>query len=156
METRLKQPAECVRGRSRSVAWVLLGWAPVLCVGLVSGLPAHAQNIGQIHSGFPQPAGPSLGGGVNDIPDDGSIDHEKLLRTLNAERQKSLVADTNKLVRLVKELNDDIARTKPQQLSDEQLRKLAEIEKLAHNVKEKMSTSVRGTPSFTAPFQPPI
>jgi hypothetical protein len=147
---RVKQPAECASGPSGWLTWA------ALCVGLLAGLPAHAQSIGQIHSGFPQGAGPSAGGGVNDIPDDSSIDHEKLLRALNADRQKSLVADTNKLMRLVKELNDDIARSRPEQLNDEQLRKLAEIEKLAHSVKEKMSMSVRGTPSFIPLFQPPI
>jgi hypothetical protein len=31
---------------------------------------------------------------------------------------------------------------------------MAEIEKLARNVKEKMSTSVRATPGFLPPMQP--
>jgi hypothetical protein len=34
------------------------------------------------------------------------------------------------------------------------LHKVAEIEKLAHNVKDKMSTSVRATPAFQTPVQP--
>jgi hypothetical protein len=36
-------------------------------------------------------------------------------------------------------------------LSSNQLRKVAEIEKLAHTIKDKMSYSVRGT----APYRPP-
>jgi len=64
------------------------------------------------------------------------------------------VNDTNKLLRLVNELNAEIARTEPSVLTADQLRKLAEIEKLARNVKEKMATSVRGTQAFEPPFQP--
>jgi hypothetical protein len=75
-------------------------------------------------------------------------DHEKMLRVLNAERQKSLVADTNKLLRLVKELNAQIASSNPIQLTSDESRKLATIEKLAHSVREKMSTSVRGLPAY--------
>ena len=77
-----------------------------------------------------------------------------MLRSQNADRQKSLVSDTNKLLRLTNELNTEIARTSPDALSDAELRKLAEIEKLAHSVKEKMSTSVRGTPAFRGPQFP--
>jgi hypothetical protein len=51
----------------------------------------------------------------------------------------------------VTELNADIARTSPEALSPDQLRRMAEIEKLARSVREKMSMSVRGTP----PFMPP-
>lgn len=79
---------------------------------------------------------------------------ERLLRARNADRQRSLVSDTNKLLLLVNELNAEIARANTGSLTPEQLRKVAEIEKLAHNVKEKMSTSVRGTPSFQPAFQP--
>jgi hypothetical protein len=81
-------------------------------------------------------------------------DNEKFLRALNAARQKSLVSDTNKLLRLVNELNVEIARANTGSLTATQLHKVAEIEKLAHNVKDRMSTSVRGTPAFQGPVQP--
>jgi hypothetical protein len=114
---------------------------------------------GQQRSGFPQPPA-QPGGGVagpgvdNDLPGGVSPEIEKMLRSQNADRQKSLVSDTNKLLRLTNELNAEIARTSPDALSDAELRKLAEIEKLAHSVKEKMSTSVRGTPAFRGPQFP--
>ena len=79
---------------------------------------------------------------------------ERLLRALNADRQKSMVSDANRLLRLAKELNAEIARTNPDSLSLDQLRKMAEIEKLARNVKEKMSTSVRGMPGYVPSMQP--
>ncbi len=90
-----------------------------------------------------------------DFGDTDSVDEEKRLRILNADRQKSLVADTNKLLKLANELNAEIAGANVESLTPAQLRKIAEIEKLAHNVKEKMSTSVRGTPVFQQQ-SPPI
>ena len=38
----------------------------------------------------------------------------------------------------------------------DQLRKLAEMEKLAHSVKDKMSTSVRGVSPYSQPFPPSL
>jgi hypothetical protein len=73
---------------------------------------------------------------------------ERRLRQLNAVQHKSLVEDTDKLLKLVTELNSEISRTNTSTLTPEQLRKVAEIEKLAHNVKDKMRTSVRGAPDF--------
>jgi hypothetical protein len=65
--------------------------------------------------------------------------------------QKSMVSDTDKLLRLVNHLSAEIAHSQPDALTPGELREVAQIEKLAHNVKDKMSTSVRGT----APFRPP-
>jgi hypothetical protein len=62
---------------------------------------------------------------------------------MNAERQKSMVSDAAKLLQLVTELNAEIEREKPESLTPSEVRQLANIEKLARNVKEKMSTSVR-------------
>jgi len=102
---------------------------------------------------LPQPIGHSTNDDL-DVSTETQMRDEKLLRALNADRQKSLVSDTNKLLRLVNELNAEIAGKQPEALSPDQLRKIAEIEKLAHSVKDKMITSVRGTPAFQAPFQP--
>lgn len=67
------------------------------------------------------------------------------MRALNAERQRSLVADANKLLKLAQELDAEVKSTSGDSLNSAELTKVAEIEKLAHKVKEKMSTSVRGT-----------
>lgn len=82
----------------------------------------------------------------------------KRLNALNAERQKSLVSDTNKLVKLTAELNAQINGTHPGSLTGAQLRMVAEIEKLAHTIREKMCTSVKGVPQLGLPapaFIPP-
>jgi hypothetical protein len=150
-------PIESLQGRAnrwvaQSADLALLVAGLILLLVLV---PVAAQNgQGTQRPVFPQPISPGPNGNQDDIPAGGPLDNEKLLRTLNSDRQKSMVADTNKLVRLVNELNAEIANNNPDSLTPEQLRKVAEIEKLAHNVKEKMSTSVRGTPAFQQPHFP--
>lgn len=127
----------------------------IVFLGLLAVRPGWGQNgATQPHVMLPSP----LGQGINDEPSespDQALIREKMLRALNADRQKSLVSDTNKLLRLVNEFNAEIAATHPDALTPGQLSKMAEIEKLARSVREKMSTSVRGTPAFAAPFQPP-
>ena len=77
---------------------------------------------------------------------------EKRLRQLNLAQHKAMVADTDKLVKLANELNAEISGTNPGLLTPEQLRKVAEIEKLAHSVKDKMRMSVQGVPGFQIPL----
>lgn len=65
---------------------------------------------------------------------------------MNADRQKSMVSDTDKLVKLARQLDAEIASNPTDELTPEELRKVAEIEKLAHNVKAKMAQSFGGGP----------
>jgi hypothetical protein len=76
---------------------------------------------------------------------------EKRLKALNAERQKAMIADTNKLVKLAAQLNAEINGKHPGELTPDQLHQVAEIEKLARSVKEKMCTSVRPSPMMQQP-----
>jgi hypothetical protein len=94
------------------------------------------------------------------FPQADSVEEQKRLRALNAERQKVIVADTEKLLKLAKELKQETSDDTSAPPSGDQLRKLAEIEKLARNVKEKM-TYTMGKPSIFSndpysvqPFQP--
>ena len=99
-----------------------------------------------------QPAPGSEGG------DPGArIARQKRLGLINAERQKSLVADTQKLVKLAAELNTEINSAHQAELTPAQLRKVAEIEKLAHSVRDKMSSPVTGISSgFDIPSVIPL
>lgn len=94
---------------------------------------------------FVQPASP-MDDLFNPSGSPDSSQFEKRLSLMNAQRQKDLVADTNKLLALVKELNEEVASSNSGELSPDQLRKVAEIEKLAHSVRDKMSESVRNAP----------
>lgn len=80
----------------------------------------------------------------------------KQMRALNADRQKSMISDTNKLVELAKELNTEMASEDGDEPSAIQLRRATEIEKLAHNVKQKMSYSIGNGPQFQDPLMVPI
>lgn len=80
------------------------------------------------------------------------------IRQLNVERQKEMVSDTDKLVRLIADLNTDVAKNHSTEFTPDQLRMLAKIEKLAKSVKEKMTNPVQGTifeDSFPPPMGPP-
>ena len=109
----------------------------------------------------PYPQFPSTNNGRNgqNFPDATSPmdreanSHEKRrIQLLNAERQKAIVSDTEKLLKLAKELNDTVAQSEPGTRSAEQLRKVEEIGKLARSVKEKMSYSVSGFSGVPAPL----
>ena len=59
----------------------------------------------------------------------------------NLDRQKQLVADTERLLNLANELKADVDKSNKDTLSLDVIKKADEIEKLAHNVKEKMKGS---------------
>jgi len=81
---------------------------------------------------------------------------ERRLNALNIERQKAMVSDTNKLLKLARELNTEIAANNTGALTEEQLHKIAEIEKLAKNVKERMAEGVpQSLPPSTLPLALP-
>lgn len=79
---------------------------------------------------------------------------ERQLKALNADRQKKLVADTEKLLRLSSELNTELSTSNSGVLTPDQKHKVNEIEKLARSVKTKMSTSVRGNQELTGSALP--
>jgi hypothetical protein len=78
------------------------------------------------------------------------------MRALNADRQKSLVSDTQKLLKLAQELNSEIETSNPNVLTEVQLRKIADIERLARNVKQKMSISFVGGPQLQESVPPQV
>jgi hypothetical protein len=80
---------------------------------------------------------------------------ERRMRALNNERQKQLVADTDKLLKLARELNEEVAKTNTDSLTPDELHKIADIEKLARNVRQRMTESV-GQPQTTLPPQAPM
>lgn len=56
----------------------------------------------------------------------------------NSERQKQLVADTDRLLTLVQQLKQEVDKTDKDQLSVDVVKRAEQIEKLARTVKEKM------------------
>jgi hypothetical protein len=130
-----------------------------LCLALllVLALPARAQG------GRPDPsyAPPYQQTGVADqeralenFPANDQGERARQLRAFNAARQKALVSDANKLLKLARELDDEVSHTNPSSLTQAQLHKVAEIEKLARSVREKMSTFLPVTPVLPGSYLP--
>jgi type VI protein secretion system component VasF len=63
-------------------------------------------------------------------------DQQEKLR--NTDRQKRLVADTDKLLELATDLKQRVDKTNKDTMSVDVIKKAEEIEKLAHSVKERM------------------
>jgi hypothetical protein len=140
METLRKMKAGVPAGEGTRRTFFGLLW-----LALALALPAAAQNgvpyqPSQASPQFKVP--PGTPATEFDSPD--QRQEQQRLKAINAARQKSLVSDTNKLLKLANELNAEIARSNAGTLTPEQLHKVAEIEKLARNVKEKMTTPVMG------------
>jgi hypothetical protein len=84
-----------------------------------------------------------------------SVFQQRRVQQLNVERQKEIVSDTDKLVRLIADLNTEVENSHSTSLTPDQLRMLAKIEKLAKSVKDKMVNPVQGT-IFEDNFPPPM
>ena len=78
------------------------------------------------------------------------------LRALNAERQKSIVTDTGRLLKLATGLKAEIEASNSDELTAAEMREVNEIEKLAHNVRQKMSLTIGDGPVFPDPFSLPV
>lgn len=110
--------------------------------GLV--LMALAGGVGRTqHTNPPNPF-PSTAQTANGLPDPRETDvgrasiAEKQERLRDSERQKRLVADSDKLLELATQLHADVAKTDKHVLSLDVIRRAEEIERLAHGVKQRM------------------
>lgn len=146
LTSRIRQQQGREVSSARILRWLLL--ASVFTAVSVS--PQSQQGIpNQVGS----PRNQSPFGNNNPFDDDSAMIHRQM-NALNAERQKVLVSDTAKLLKLAQELNTEVASSSTDSLSPDQMRKIANIEKLAHSVKQKMSESVINGPSLHDPIVP--
>jgi hypothetical protein len=131
---------------SRSGAGVRVALQALFLMSLLAS-PALAQRAPPMPNyPYPQPIGQRAGDSINGIPPGDPSEHDERLRALNRERQKAMISDTNKLLKLVSEFDSEVRSANLDTLTPAQLRKLAQIEKLAHNVKDKMSYLLPGKP----------
>ena len=127
------------------------GWSrSVRSVGVLIGV-AGCLSWGQFNSSGQIGRQPGLGQSPSEID---STFAAKRMRALNADRHKSLVSDTEKLVNLARQLDAEIASNPTGELTPGELRKVAVIEKLAHNVKSKMAQSYGEGPEMRPPIVP--
>lgn len=123
----------------RRAVWFML--LAVLPIGAQIGPPG-------MRMPQPQPIGQRTGGGLDNIWGD-PADQQKRLRAMNAARQKSILEDTAKLVKLAAELKAEADSAKPDDTLPQQMRQWAQIEKLAHGIKDKMSYATQAPPVYT-------
>jgi hypothetical protein len=83
--------------------------------------------------------------------DTGPVTDNRRMEALNADRRKSMVSDAAKLVRLAQELDQEVTVNTSEGLTSKELKEVAEIEKLARNVREKMARSLDVGPVFREP-----
>ena len=115
------------------------GRRALLRAGLLLILAGGA-GVSQQVGGRPSPTDPSRPLGEpsrNEDPFAGKV-AEQQARNRNVDRQKRLVADTDKLLSLATELKQDVDKSDKNTLSVDVVKKADEIEKLARSVKEKM------------------
>jgi hypothetical protein len=67
-----------------------------------------------------------------------ALDQAKEAHELRVQRQKQLIAESDKLLELSVDLKKQIDNSDPDQLSVDSLREAAEIEKLAHKLHQQM------------------
>jgi hypothetical protein len=86
---------------------------------------------------------------LNRIPDanqqndiNGQQAQKQSFEAANAERKKQIAEDSAKLLKLATDLKTEVDKTNKDTLSLNVIRKADEIEKLAHDVKEKMKLTV--------------
>lgn len=110
--------------RLRTLSWISF----LLLVLAVAPVSSSAQR-----RGLPPPA-------QNPVPEEQPTTRaqQEMAKKANQQRQAELKRDTEKLFQLATELKQYVDRTNEDVLSLDVLKKAEEIEKLAHNVKERM------------------
>jgi hypothetical protein len=106
---------------------------------LFFALSSQGQSAGQIPSQpapGQMPSGPVTPGEPRNPMEDKML-HQRL-KSLNEQRQKQLVDDTNRLLALATELKKEVDKSNKDTLSISVIRKAEQIEKLAKSVKDKM------------------
>lgn len=96
--------------------------------GYGTGQSSSSDGIGRLSSAL----------GIDDAPQTPQSLEMQQARARNAERQKQLVADTQKLVALANQLQDEVSRSNKDMLSLDVVRKADEIDKLARTVRDRM------------------
>jgi hypothetical protein len=106
--------------------------------GLVPTRGSAQQQPGQIPGAAPQ--GPRTNFPTsNDTPDPLRDKQESnRAKALNDDRHKRMVADSDKLLQLATELKTEVDKSTKDEMSLTVIKKAAELEKLAHDVKERM------------------
>ncbi len=113
----------------------------IILLGCLCAMPARAEQPPAQSSGdASQPSPGQLPPFDNDHPIDEAARRRQreMEKERNKERQQSLKKDTDRLLQLATELKQYVDKTNENMLSMDVIKKAEEVEKLAHQVREKM------------------
>ncbi len=119
-------------GSTRKVSLALVMFAAL--AGIAQVQKPGQQNHSQMPHSQDAPGFPDRNDNIG-MPDK-ITDQQTKIR--NDDRQKRLVADSNKLLELATQLHNDVAKTDKNILSVDVVHRAEEIERLARSVKERM------------------
>jgi hypothetical protein len=125
--------------RRKLVRSIILAALATVAIALVVGAEGQQSAQNPLHNS-PEIVRAPDSNRVNDINQQ-QTDKQKF-EAANAERKKQINDDTAKLLKLATELKAEVDKTDKDTLSIGVIRKAEEIEKLAHNVKDKMKLTV--------------
>jgi hypothetical protein len=115
--------------KASSFSWILLGV-------LGAATLASAQ---QVHL----PPAVSQGPGMGNVPvTSGNSVQQQQARAANEQRQLEIKRDTEKMYQLTAELKESLEKSSQNVMSMDDIKKVEQIEKLAHGVKSKMKQSL--------------
>lgn len=139
VKTSSGSPRRLLKPRTKSHLWM---WAALLAAAMpLASTSLWAQHNGGYTNGASAASDTmhsANGTRDPDSPQPNPRMQEQLADRRNSERQKQLMADTEKLFQLAQQLRDEVAKSNKDQLSIPVVKKSEEIEKLAKSVKEKM------------------
>ena len=141
--------------------FLLVVVSPALLLALLLGLPCAPARAQSDQTGTGQLSGHPLQSANGTLDPTAGMDEEdpaaqqRQLRQLIVSLHKSMVSDTDKLQKLVTDLNAELSSTNPDSLTPDQLKKVAALEKLARNVKDAMKTSVQGASTMKDALKEP-
>lgn len=124
----------------------------LLCVCALAALASDATLVGTAQNGATPNPCRSIHNPVLTAPPDPNLQMElrqqqtstKDFAAANVERKKQISDDSTKLLKLATELKGEVDKTTKDTLSLGVIHKADEIEKLAHDLKEKMKLTVGG------------
>jgi hypothetical protein len=128
------QTRGCEASGKRITPRFVTPWAVALSSGLLCATLAGAGQTSGVNQGGPEYLHSQAGASA--VPQNGASEAAtKVEQMRQAERHRRVAADTAKLVELSVQLKTQIDQAPKDQLSLDALRKAAEIEKIAHDLK---------------------
>lgn len=116
----------------------------LICLLLATALLCGASRCAAQYGSVPtiilqQPIGQPVGGGLNNESTLTPLQAERMSRWANAERQKQLIKDSVRLVALTRQFKERMAAAGNARPTEADLKLIAQIEKLAHSIRNEMA-----------------